>query len=310
MPEKIEKTKRPERVFLELIDKCNLRCPMCPCTKKGTAGTSLDYQLADGIIDLFSENLPVLHLYEWGEPLLYKNIREIVKKAVSLKYKTRLSSNFFNTSVDMIRFIARSGIDKLRISIDASTSPTYSLIRRGGSFDNVVNNINLLLNERNSAGRTKPQVELAFIIMRHNQHEIDSFKDFASGLGVERIRYKTLSVFSQEEIAMLPDDARFHAYIPGTLTPRKKVKMCIMPYKGCLIGADGQVYPCGRMKAGGYKSFGNLHEKSFDEIWNGKEAEVMRSKMVEDPMLIDVCRDCPGNAHPLREIGMDKVRFK
>jgi MoaA/NifB/PqqE/SkfB family radical SAM enzyme len=116
----------PGRVFLELTDACNLRCQMCPSGKRGYKSSSLDISMVNDLLDQFSTNLPILHLYEWGEPLLYRNIRAVVEKAVRLGFKTRLSSNFYHVNQDILTFLASSGLHRIRISLDAATPQTYS----------------------------------------------------------------------------------------------------------------------------------------------------------------------------------------
>jgi radical SAM protein with 4Fe4S-binding SPASM domain len=299
----------PKRVFLELTDACNLRCSMCPSGKKKFKSTSLDFSLSCQLLEYFSNDLPILHLYEWGEPLLYRDIRGIIEKAVALNFRTRLSSNLYNVKEDLLTFLASSGLNRIRISMDAATESTYSIIRRGSSFSEVVRNIKFLLEERNRLGVEKPQIELAFIVMKQNQSEIKDFRDLGFQLGVDRIRFKTLVVFHEEDRKLLPDDASLHSYKENSLIPRQVIKSCIMPFEGCLIGSDGQVYPCGYVKACNLDSFGNLYKQSFKEIWNGPQAIAMRKKMLEDASQLEPCRRCPHSMHPLRDKGLDIIKF-
>ena len=299
----------PKRVFLELTDACNLKCSMCPSGKKRFTSSSLDFKLACQLLDLFAVDMPILHLYEWGEPLLYKNISDIIKMAVGLNYKTRLSSNLYNVNKEMLTFLASSGLNRIRISMDAATERTYSVIRRGSSFNGVVQNIQFLLEERNRLGNDRPKIEIAFIVMKQNQHELELFIDLGLKLGVDRIRFKTLVAFSEEDKKLLPKDFSLHAYREDVLIPRQPVKSCIMPFEGCLISSDGQVYPCGYVKACGLDSFGNLYNQSFEEIWNGSRAFAMRMAMFEEPSRLEPCRRCPHDTHPLRDKGLDTIKF-
>jgi radical SAM protein with 4Fe4S-binding SPASM domain len=50
-------------------------------------------------------------------------------------------------------------------------------------------------------------------------------------------------------------------------------RTCLMGFFGCLIEHTGDVYPCPIWEN---KSFGNLLEKSFDEVWFGEEARAAR----------------------------------
>ena len=61
---------------------------------------------------------------------------------------------------------------------------------------------------------------------------------------------------------------------------------------------DGHVHPCcyttqtGDRRAQNRRSFGNLLEHSFQEIWNGQIYSVFRRKMQEG-ILPSACEHCP-----------------
>ncbi len=63
--------------------------------------------------------------------------------------------------------------------------------------------------------------------------------------------------------------------------------LCLKPWTSIYVEPDGQVRPCC------YASpvYGILYVKSFEELWNGVEAQSLRAAMKQkDPPV--ACRDC------------------
>jgi len=300
----------PTRVFLEPTDACNLGCIMCPSGRERHPASFIDYKLALEILQLLAPTSPALHLYEWGEPLLHPRIFDLIETAVSLKFQTRFSTNLNNVKPEVLRFLAGSGLRRIRVSLDAATNETYAQIRRGGNFQQVLDNLRTLISLRNQFNRQRPQVELAFIIMQQNQHEIQAFKELALSLGVDRLRYKTLIAFNDHDLNnLLPSEDHLHCYSHRTSRPKIQTTSCAMPFTGCLIGADGSVYPCGFSKASRQNCFGNLYQKSFTEIWNSNEAQQMRQSIQVSPQYLSPCNHCTQAVHPIRDQGWDTQKF-
>jgi hypothetical protein len=70
-----------------------------------------------------------------------------------------------------INRILASELEEVIVGIDGATKQTYESVRRGGDFDHVVKNVNLLLKERPK----KLKVAVQFIPSEENEHEERSF---------------------------------------------------------------------------------------------------------------------------------------
>ena len=60
------------------------------------------------------------------------------------------------------------------------------------------------------------------------------------------------------------------------------------PIRRIIIDANANVIACFNIKT----SFGNLLEKSFEEIWNGEAYRTFRQRLVE-ANLLPICKACP-----------------
>jgi radical SAM protein with 4Fe4S-binding SPASM domain len=64
---------------------------------------------------------------------------------------------------------------------------------------------------------------------------------------------------------------------------------CLFPWHYAIIGPYGEVQPCGWW----YKEpMGNIHEQSFEDIWNGERFQTLRAEH-QSQTLNENCRTCP-----------------
>lgn len=293
----------PTRIFIEPTDACNLRCPMCPCTAAKGARHMLDYAAMISVLDSCEPARPYVHFYGWGEPLLHPRFTDIVEYAVNLQFPVILSTNLNTTDTDMIDFVATSGARRIRVSVDAATADTYAKMRCGGDFELLIANLDRLVQARNVA-QSDARIELAFVVSQENCHEIELFKNLAESHGVDTVRFKTLTLYSDNPIAIsLPEDCSLHSYDPHSRQPRVTGVYCSMPFKGATITARGDVYPCAMCEAVNQHSYGNIHETPFREIWNSATATAMRTQMNRNPLSLTPCVTCPHAISPIKEQG-------
>ena len=66
----------PTRISIETGNICNLKCPLCPTGRKdpGPSRGFMAFEDYKKIIDELSRDLILVRLYNWGEPLLNKNL--------------------------------------------------------------------------------------------------------------------------------------------------------------------------------------------------------------------------------------------
>jgi len=101
------------------------------------------------IIDELGCYLILLRLYNWGEPLLNKDLISIIHYAVRKGISTTISTNLsIVLSQDFARQLLEAGLTKIFVSCDGVSSETYEKYHIGGNFDQVVNNMKLLVREK------------------------------------------------------------------------------------------------------------------------------------------------------------------
>lgn len=162
---------KPFVVFVDPINVCNLRCPLCP-TGNGTldrerGALSLDHYRR--VIDEVAPWALEVSLYNWGEPLLHPHIFDMIRYAHEKRLATNMSLNFNRVRPSDIEELIDSGLDHLSLSIDGATQETYATFRVRGDLKRVLDNTRALVRRRRELGKGNPVIEWQFIVMRHNE---------------------------------------------------------------------------------------------------------------------------------------------
>jgi len=290
----------PRILMVEPTNECNLRCPLCP-TGAGTLKRPkghMSFELYQGLLEELDGALERLMLYNYGEPFLHPRILDMVALAHQAEVHTRISTNGLafmraRCADDLIA----SGLSYLRVSVDGATSETYATYRVGGQFDRVLEGVRLLQQRKAELGRPRPVVELQFIAMRHNEHEIPAIRQIAHDMGT-LLRVKTVGLGDPNGRPMLQrwlptqDSLRRYRECEGRFElaqsgrPRRA---CDHPWHRLVVNWDGQVTPCCYDRDGAYE-FGNAAE-GMSAVWNGRRLRAFR-QAARSPLPPAICRRC------------------
>ncbi|MBN2014745.1 MAG: radical SAM protein [Candidatus Altiarchaeota archaeon] len=253
-------------VRIELTNRCNLRCLMCPRTGiEGSNAGDIDFDFFKGIIDniaRFVDSRTIIRLYGVGEPLMYPRLSDAIEYTKTKCPHSLIQIATNGTLLDeecskmLIRLLDRT--DWLLLSINAGSKNTYRWLAGADRYDLVVNNIKNFLSIRKKLGRgLKPGVDIQILETKKTEPEIKEFKEFWKPLiGLN----DNISVWSVINWGGKIDRDDFHVRHTGDRYP------CLRLWTTICIDKDGNVYPCGAGLASGKNNelfLGNLHEKSF-----------------------------------------------
>ena len=297
-------TKRPIRfgmpisMSIEPSAFCNLQCPQCPVGtgKLNRKQGNIDVFLYKKIIDQSAKYLTNLFLYFQGEPFLNKNIFDLIKYASQKNIYTATSTNGHFFTNDNILEIIKSGLDTLIISLDGTNQQTYEKYRIGGNFDTVVEGIKNLLKTRDLLKTNKPFIELQFLVLKSNEHQIEEIKKIAKNLGVDTLSIKTAQVYNFEnDKDFIPiQHQKFSRYkkVGDKWILKKKLKnRCWRLWNSVVITWDGLVLPCCFDKDAKY-AFGNIKNADLKKIIKNNKFKIFAKKLLTSRKEIDICQNC------------------
>lgn len=283
----------PYTLQIEPVCGCNLNCPLCPVGNKTLKRKEghMTFDTFKRTIDQLQDSVAYIYLTNWGEPLLNKDIFKMIRYAREKNIFVSLSTNGYFLIEDKIQNILDSGLNFIRISIDGASQETYLNYREGSDFEKVKNNLQRLVLDRGN--KKYPFIEMQFIIMKHNEHEIPKIKQLAKQLGVDKLSLKTLLIYKKDDIGKyLPTKKEYRRYTitQGTAEPKKR-KKCYLPWLQMVVNWNGDISVCCVDYDVNLK-MGNINEQTAKEIWHSTKYVAFRKQILKDPSKIKICSTC------------------
>jgi pyruvate-formate lyase-activating enzyme len=176
---------KPSRLIVEATNICNLRCPAC-FTGAGEVGrerSHMSLELFERLLDEIGRYLFHVEFYNWGEPLLAKNIYPMIEAAARWGISTTVSTNlsFPFSDADAERLV-RSGLTVLGVSIDGARQEAYAQYRVRGSLELVLENCRRIRDAKRRLGATRPRVFWEFHAFPHNVQDVPLARQLAAEL--------------------------------------------------------------------------------------------------------------------------------
>jgi len=314
----------PSHLFMDITNICNLRCPLCP-TGVGTPGRKkgiMPLETFKKIINDMQRYLISIDLFNWGEPFLNKHVYDMIRYAHKHHIITSVSTNFNYFSEKSAEDLISSGLDFLILSIDGASQETYEQYRVGGDFQKVIRNIEILVYRKRKLGKKNPFICWQFLVMRHNEHEVEIAQKLSQDLGVDRITidHAYLPIDTRQNAnRWLPKNPAYHRYNVQELekiwntqenqqaqalsNPNrehvitedfKRRVNCKWLWTQSTINWDGSISPCCAIYDPA-DDFGTLSGRQFRKVWNNEKYRASRqfSSKGEIGSTKTVCMRCP-----------------
>lgn len=298
---------RPVSITIEPTNVCNLRCPVCETGANilGRKPQMMTYDEFVKIIEKVGPGANHVMFYYMGEPFLNKEIYRMIRYTRDMGLYAMTCTN--GDVVDP-ESLYESGINLVSFQIGGVTQESHSIYRVNSNLARVMDNVSRYLEIIRLRGRkpTEHQVELGFIVMRHNEGEIEEFNKIADDIGVDRKNIISPCVRTiQQGRDFLPQSGAYWIYDrerfeqEGFLLPRRNypINSCSWLYYSMTIQVDGNVVPCCR-DPHGHHIVTNLLEQSLEKVWNGPKLRGFRRGVFSNQMGVDICRLCPGEGPP------------
>lgn len=285
---------------IELTNYCNLKCPVCP-TGAGVLNRrpqSIDPQLFEQLMKEVGPNLLVLSLWAWGESLLHPKLAEILRIIQTYDTRTLLSTNGQNLDDELvIHALIKNPPTYLIVALDGLTDETNARFRLGAKLAPALKGVRRIAELKKKNGQTYPILEMRFMVMKHNQHEIPLLQDFAKENLFDMLAIRTLSIIDsteEEHRSRVPDAEKHRAYEYDSQSRlRRKDFICQFGFISPTVFADGTVVAC-EQDYNAQKPYGVFpKDGSFKVIWRGKRAGEIRKIIRSKPETFSFCRNCP-----------------
>ncbi len=308
----------PVCLYLETTNRCNLPCTTCPRTfEELEPAANMSWDLFRSIVDQYP-NIARVVLHGVGEPLMVPNLPRMIRYL-----KERGTYVLFNTNGTLLnqrrgRDLIASGLDELRVSLDAADAQAFKAVRGKDAFDRIVENVREFRALQRSLAADGPRVSLWLTGLRETIGQLPAFVDLADAIDVREVHLQRLVYFpdgqglaraeqalfehldEREEALIREAEARAaeHGILfnasgatePGTSLRRadesRPWSLCTRPWTLMYFTAHGRALPCciAPFSMRGYDAFtlGNATQQSLREIWNGESYRKFRRELLSD----------------------------
>tara|TARA_B100000963_G_scaffold83164_1_gene70860 strand:- start:4497 stop:5534 length:1038 start_codon:yes stop_codon:yes gene_type:complete len=287
-------TEYPLMVIMELLNRCNLECSMCPQEYRNDAKLiRIDDELINKLFKEFKQNKLESISFSVSEPLLYKDFFKVIKKCEEAEIMDIfLFTNGTLLNENNAKKILESGITRLFISLDAASETSYNKIRipvgksqlKKNRLDQLENQIKRFIFLRDKVYKKQlPIVRTSFVKMKDNEIEVDKFINKWTNIvdSVEVQDEFPLSTYEKvNKLLKCEDPVKYEL---GEYN-------CNEPWGQITIYSDGDVAPCCNL-LGKKTTIGNLKTKTLREVWTSEEAKKLRAGFVENKPN-KVCKLC------------------
>ena len=308
----------PVCLYLEVTNRCNLLCETCPRTFEALEPPQdMTWDMFTRIVDQVPGVKRVV-LHGVGEPMLVKHLPDMVRYL-----KARGTHVLFNTNGTLLapkkhREIIETGLDELRVSLDAAEAATFMKVRGKDMFDRIVRNVSAFTALQREIGATLPRVSLWLTGLKETVDQLPEFVRLAARVGVKEVHLQRL-VFDEAGFGMArADSSLFEATradeeaviasataigrelgvmldASGATEPGLSLKKaaddkpwatCRRPWSLMYFTAHGRALPCciAPFSARGYDNYtlGDATQQTLREIWNSPAYRDFRTGLVSD----------------------------
>lgn len=311
----------PTFVSVEPANFCQLRCPECPVgiasrlsphsptanSQSPIANRLMTMEIFHRILDNVKEHAHTMQFYFQGEPLLNKQLPEMIAAAHKAGIYTIVSTNAQSLNQDMANALVHSGLNRIIVSIDGFSEESYQTYRVGGSLQKALDALRCLANAKRLY-KSHIRIESQTLRLKTNEHEWEWIKKNYKKLGATHLVFKTAQLYNFEHgHPLMPTDERYSRYrktadgryvhksshlSPLALSPHRLIasQPCLRLWSGCVITTSGDVLPCCYDKDHRH-NLGNITTHSLSEIFHSHKANTLRKHILKGN-LPEMCKNC------------------
>ena len=201
----------PYKFYLEITQRCNLKCIMCD-------QPNFSLENKDFPVDLFEKIKPYLRqaeevdFYFVGESTLSKNLIPFLEDTKSFDFLPKIFTNGTILNDEILNTFDTRGVF-VNISIEAATPEIYEQIRVGASFKHYKSNIKKYVDRYDSRTNDRFHIRLSCTSAIDNISEILNIIEFAQEMGIRDLFFGAIdnSTFSNRHLSV--DDKKAVYYL-------------------------------------------------------------------------------------------------
>ena len=297
---KVEMDNQPEHVMLVHDDSCNLSCPSCRTTKiSHSPGSERSKQIQAYSEKIFDYHLKRkdcdlhLNMTGSGDPFASTAFRQFLVSIEGAQYPN-LKIDFQTNGVLLTPLMwnnmknIHKNIHHVWVSIDAAEEETYAIIRRGGNWKILNENMQFLakLREKNQID----ELNVNMVVQKGNYKEMVQFAQKYLEMGCDRINFSSLN-----DWGTWPHDEFLSHCVHFKNHPEHEQFLKLL---------EDDVFEHQRVKLGNLSSFHTLAKSRLDPTYIPKSDRVKNEESLINLQTLN--KDDPKNVQEYLRLGFWK----
>lgn len=294
--EKVHKPYHLSSLYLNMTQKCNLKCIYCfAATRKEYGDSQLLLEDYYRLLEEAKQIYPVLDIvFTGGEPLLSENTLPVARYAKKLGFTTRLLTNATLIDESNVNEISEC-FDHFKISMDGSTEEKHEFYRGQGSYSKTIHAINLLK-------KINKNILVAMVVTKENMDDVDAMNtkwgDMLTyqplfPLGRAKHQQGGIALTGKEYYQALCSNKNIQPFsdignVIKAHIDMSSIKKCTIGDGELSISCTGDVYPCQLLHQEPFL-LGNIKQKPLAEIYYCDKNKQYKFNTVD---CIEGCKTC------------------
>ncbi|WP_085169322.1 radical SAM/SPASM domain-containing protein [Brachyspira hyodysenteriae] len=277
----------PLKVEIEPTSACNFKCIYCRHSSVNIKPEFMTMEIFNKIyngVKKFNKRIKSFNFAGIGEPLLNKNIYEMIKKANELSEDTVLITNGSLLNKENSDKLIESNIKTVRISLQGvDKNDYYKISNYNIDFQKFLDNLEYFY--KNKKEGTKLFLKMPDIAIKTDEKRNKFYKLFEDKCDFLTIQ-NICDFFSEVDYSNMELNDK---NILGN--DSKEILVCHFPFYSIYVDKSGIVFPCCHIY--GDLDIGDINKESLFDIWNGKKLYDFRIDLLTKHTInMSVCSTC------------------
>ena len=187
--------KKIKNIRLAIDDSCNLSCPSCrthQIFERDKLQLRKRYQLADKIVEYVKKQSHKIniHVGSDGDPfasLIYRYFIKSIKDLPNIRFTIQTNGLLVKKMYHRHKTLFEK-LDILNLSIDGATKQTYESLRKGGSYEKIIENLEFI-----KELDKKFKVRLHCVVQKENYKEMYEYIELGKKFNVDKIYFNKIT---------------------------------------------------------------------------------------------------------------------
>ena len=184
-------------IRLAIDDSCNLSCPSCRTTQifeRDKFQLRKRHRLADKIIEYIKKQPYTIniHVGSDGDPfasLVYRYFVKMVKDLPNVRFSVHTNGLLVGKMYQKHERLFKR-LDTLNVSIDGASRETYEKLRRGGSYEKLIKNLEYIRSLKN---KLNFKFIIHFVVQKENYKEMDAMIELSKRYAADNVWFNRIT---------------------------------------------------------------------------------------------------------------------